>query len=970
MAHYRLLRRLGAGGMGEVFLAEDSRLDRQVAIKFLVGPADEHARKRLLQEARAAAALDHPAICAVYEVGSDPAGMDFIVMQYLEGESLAARLQRGRLSASEMLAIGARITEGLQAAHRRGIIHRDLKPQNVIITPSGDPKLLDFGLAKRVLSAEAAAEPATVTQLTQPYAVLGTPGYMSPEQIRSQPADYRSDLFALGCLLYEGFTGRRAFSGGTPADIAAEVLHLEPPPVSSLAPELDASYDAFIARLLKKAPQDRFQSADDALGAIRALLPSAPFTPRPSVPLTQARRGSWTRAAVIVTILAGLAAIGVWQWPRRGGLPSAPPEAATHYVRGVEALREGTYATARLSLEEAVRLYPRYVQAYSRLAEARSELDDALGANEALVRVSDLVPDPMRLSAEERLRLEAVRASVLRDHDKAIQAYRRLADLQPDEAGGWLDVGRAEEAAGQTSGAAESYAKALALDSQYAAAHFRVGTLRAQMGQRAAGLAALDEAIRLYQTSGRSEGEAESLLRKGQILTAGGKNADARDALERALQLAGDRQAFQRVRARFGLARLTAVGGNYSEAETSGRDAVREAMDAGLQAHAANGLIDLASTLMLRNQYDSADAQLVRAIEIAEKHKAKRTEMRARLQQASLRLQQNQFSEAIKLSETPLRFFSEQRFVRAEADGKNIAARAHEELENYAEASRLATDVLQLAESMRDDALVAQTLENLAGQLTNQGRLPEALGIRERIEKIHRTQNDHLSLAYDLPNRADLLIRLGRGREAEPLLQEVEQKIAAGVEAYMRRKRRVALLRALVAATECRFNAVGAFAKAAILDGPAKPGAPVPEDSTTLYARVLGDRAESALGGRRTSSAVRAQWIRDASPALQRELSYWVAQTLLARGERATAHATAVAAWSAAGAQGNHELRWRLAALAAQAANGPATSPDGVTMRTHANTDMQALTAAWPGQATTYFARPDLTALRQALAKD
>ncbi|HVQ42365.1 MAG TPA: serine/threonine-protein kinase, partial [Vicinamibacterales bacterium] len=274
VSHYRLIRRLGTGGMGEVYLAHDDKLDRSVAIKFLLGNSDERARKRLLTEARAVAALDHPNICSIHEIDADQWLGDFIVMQYVEGETLSVRLQRGRMLPGEALGMCGRIADALRAAHARGIIHRDLKPQNVILTTSGDPKLLDFGLAKNISSTAKAAAAPTETQLTKPHAVLGTAGYMSPEQVRSHPADHRSDLFALGCVLYECLTGKRAFTGGTSADIHADVLHREPPPPSTLVPGLDASHDTLVARLLEKDPEQRFQSAEQALGAIRMLDPS------------------------------------------------------------------------------------------------------------------------------------------------------------------------------------------------------------------------------------------------------------------------------------------------------------------------------------------------------------------------------------------------------------------------------------------------------------------------------------------------------------------------------------------------------------------------------------------------------------------------------------------------------------------------------------------------------------------------
>ena len=545
VSHYRLVRRLGIGGMGEVFLGEDEQLHRPVAIKFLVGASDEHQRKRLLQEARAAAALDHPAICAIHEISTDPAHGDFIVMQFIEGEALSVRLQRGRLPPEEAMALVGRIAEALVAAHGRGIVHRDLKPQNIIVTPSGEPKLLDFGLAKRVAGTAEAAEAQTTSQLTQPYAVMGTLGYMSPEQVRSQPADGRSDLFALGCLLHECLTGRRAFQGGTLADVAAAILNLEPPPVSSIVPQLDAAHDALVSRLLKKAPAARFQSAADALGAIRALAstPSGSGQAQAAVQVRPDLKARWPPRVIALGILALLAALAVWQWPWRNRLPAPPAEATGWYTRGVEALREGLYATARSSLEEAVRLHPAYVQAYSRLAEAHAELDDELNAQNALLRAGALVPDASLLDEDARLRLEAVRASVLRDHETAIAAYGRLAERRPREAAGWLDLGRAEEAAYRLAAATEHYTKALGLDSQYAAAHMRLGAVQAQMGKAAAALAAFDEAIRLYRAAGHVEGQAEVYLRKGLALTPRGRYRESGEALRQTLQLASIRSS-------------------------------------------------------------------------------------------------------------------------------------------------------------------------------------------------------------------------------------------------------------------------------------------------------------------------------------------------------------------------------------------------------------------------------------------
>ena len=271
LSNYRLDRLLGSGGMGKVYLARDLALDRDVAIKFISPDkaADPSARHRLVREARAAAALEHPNICAVHEVIVEPDGRAAIVMQYVEGEMLAETLRRGPLDVRFAISVATDVANALLAAHRRNIIHRDIKPQNIIITPEKQAKILDFGVARQ--HEVAAPEADTTTLLTTPGIIVGTPAYMSPEQAQQLEIDGRSDLFSLGAVLFECLTGKRAFTGRTSIDVLGAVLHQEPPPVSSLRPELGSQLDELVARLLAKHPDDRFKSADELLGALRLL---------------------------------------------------------------------------------------------------------------------------------------------------------------------------------------------------------------------------------------------------------------------------------------------------------------------------------------------------------------------------------------------------------------------------------------------------------------------------------------------------------------------------------------------------------------------------------------------------------------------------------------------------------------------------------------------------------------------------
>ncbi len=265
---YDIVAMLGAGGMGEVYRARDARLSRDVAIK-LISPryeADQEGLRRFEQEARALAALNHPNLLAIYDIGSHD-GTAFIVSELLEGETLRTRLMQGPIPRHRALEYATQIVRALVAAHEKGIVHRDLKPDNVFLTKDGQVKLLDFGLAKLVHHAVAAgdshAEGLTIT--VDSGAALGTPGYMSPEQLRAQTVDYRSDIFSFGAMLYEMLCGRRPFRGATQADVVSATLSTEPEELCEINPAIPQTTALIVRHCLEKRPEDRFQSARDLL---------------------------------------------------------------------------------------------------------------------------------------------------------------------------------------------------------------------------------------------------------------------------------------------------------------------------------------------------------------------------------------------------------------------------------------------------------------------------------------------------------------------------------------------------------------------------------------------------------------------------------------------------------------------------------------------------------------------------------
>jgi serine/threonine protein kinase len=268
---YEIVAPLGAGGMGEVYRAKDTRLDRTVAIKILLShlSSNPDLKQRFEREARAISSLTHPHICHLYDVGSQN-GTEFIVMEFLEGETLAHRLAKGPLPTDQMLRYAIQIADALDKAHKQGIIHRDLKPGNIMITKSGI-KLLDFGLAKLQISTSSpnvssvSALPTEVRDITAEGNILGTIQYMSPEQLEGREVDTRTDIFAFGSVLYEMTTGKKAFTGKSQASLMSSILKDEPPAISQVQPLIPPTLDSVVKTCLAKDPDDRWQNAHDLM---------------------------------------------------------------------------------------------------------------------------------------------------------------------------------------------------------------------------------------------------------------------------------------------------------------------------------------------------------------------------------------------------------------------------------------------------------------------------------------------------------------------------------------------------------------------------------------------------------------------------------------------------------------------------------------------------------------------------------
>src|SRR5262245_39674494 len=335
---YELVAPLGAGGMGEVYKAADSRLNRTVAIKVLPPhfSDDPERRHRFEREAQAIAALNHPHICTLHDVGKQ-GDIDFLVMEYLEGETLAERIRRGALPLDEALKVGIAVADALEKAHGQGVTHRDLKPANIMLTAGGGAKLLDFGLAKLEQQPQASRPPSTppptpaaaLLNTTTPGMVLGTMQYMSPEQLEGSEADARTDIFAFGAVLYEALTGKKAFEGKSQPHLIAAILSVDPEPVSKSQPAAPPALDYLVKRCLAKDPEQRLQSATDLVWELEWIAGGGSQAGA-HVPLAtgRRRRAKQAQLALAVVILAA----GALAVPALLSSETVPPRDVTRFL--------------------------------------------------------------------------------------------------------------------------------------------------------------------------------------------------------------------------------------------------------------------------------------------------------------------------------------------------------------------------------------------------------------------------------------------------------------------------------------------------------------------------------------------------------------------------------------------------------------------------------------------------------------
>ena len=786
---YTIEAQLGVGGMGEVYLAKDTKLDQKVAIKFLSSflQPSVKAKERLVLEAKALAQLDHSNICRLIDL-KEEGNLSFIVMQYVAGETLADRLKTKPLNLQEILDVSIQVLEALSEAHSVGIVHRDIKPRNIMINPRGQVKVLDFGLVKLVGSVGGDADFGQGSgMLSRTGEFAGTPPYMSPEQTAGAPVDGRSDLFAVGVILYECVSGTRPFSGETDEKVMKRVRQFHPAPPSLLNPRIPPDLDNVILRALAKKRDDRYQSANEFMGDLRAI--QAKFQaddnlqtrPLPSGDDLQTRSRLMTLTKTLrqpFVSIPTVCVVVVIGWVLFNWIPGRPsplsPEAAYWYDQGAAALRERSYHKASKALEQAIEKDNRFALAHARLAEAYTELDATDKAKDEVIRAESLANE-FPLNESDELYLRAVTRTVLRDFGPAIDTYKQLLQksADSDKAHVYLDLGRAYEKNDQLQEAHEQYLEALKLAPQEAAVSLHIGIICGQQQDFACANDAFAKAETLYTAQGNFEGVTEVYFERGFLFLNSEDTKKARPDLESALQRSkASNNLNLQIKSLQALSSVSAIDGDAVLAEQRATEALELARANGIENQFTAGLIWLGNHFLVANNFSEAEKYYRRALELAQRDKLRLHEAWARLQLGSLFLSQRKTLEALQYIDQALPFYEHGGYRKWFSWVSMLRGRAVRNTGDYDAALKAFNDVLRLSDQLGDRAQSAAAHEEVGSVLVVQERYPEALSHFDEACKIYNSMNLTVYGGYCSMHRASSLWQVGRYSEARTALAE------------------------------------------------------------------------------------------------------------------------------------------------------------------------------------------------------
>jgi tetratricopeptide (TPR) repeat protein len=873
------------------------------------------------------------------------------------------------------------VTEAIAEAHRHGIVHRDIKPSNVALNQRNDIKVLDFGLAKQsdpdALTTQKLGE-ASLTH-TLEGAIIGTPSYLSPEQALGMAVDKRSDIFSIGSLLYECLTGVRAFRGTSLGEILSAVIRDDPNAPSQINPQIPAELDRIALKALHKKAEARYQTADELLADLKTVemnlltgrtAKRRSLGPRIKSAITrlsarkEARVAALAVSAFIVVVLISV----VWQSIRGSRLPEPSPEAKRLYLAGTGALRDGSYFKARKLFEQALETDPQYPLAHARLAEAWMDLDYEQKATDEMLRVTELVQNFSALPPLDRLYLQAITATVRRNHQGAIEKYQEIVRelSESDKANAYFELGRAYERARDVKSATGAFEEVTRRDAQGAPAFLRLGSLygRQQQGDKA--VAAFEKAYALYNEEGNSEGMAEVFYQRGAYLNLGDKLKEAQEQLQRALDLAltNDNKP-QQIKTLLQLGSVSYSAGDTVRAEQFATRGIELARSEQLDNLTTTGLIDIGNSLFLRGEYGEAQKRFEQALEIAKANKGRRGEARALISLGSLLVQQGSGGKALAYLEPALALYRQGNYRKETSQALLLLGYANGQQGNNEAALESFNEQLKLAEEVNDQAQLAHTHAAIGLVLSYQERFIEALKHYDESYRINKSLGLEPKTGYDLVNRANLLWQIGHYDDARKAFDQALEVATrpGGIDKQLLAW--IRLHKAQMALSEFRYSEADAEVRKAVALGNSQD-----KDFSVLVSYTTGLVQLNSGTSTAMASCQKAFDIatRGGEPRPIARAQLALAETSLRSGDAAGALSLALQAQETFARLGSRHSEWQAWLVAAQASQ---RQRDEAKAREHATRAAELLAsmekAFGVNEYTSYISRPDVREYRKQL---